>query len=259
MSAGAQAAVPDPSCTFPAQPTVAFRPAGAMRRRRRIGARGWVRRWCERNTGSQGMEPMLAVNRGDTMLMGMATDEGLYEDPGRLTPARRRTPCCAAATTAGRGGGSRCRRHRRVRGVPVRGPGHGPAVRDVRVRRHDTLRPAGGLQRRRGEHWTQAAGRPGCSPPTAGDWPKIFAGPHRVRPADGYPDAVYLCNFIPNILVAASIGCWRSDDGATTSSSPASSPRSTARATPAASRTAPARPSSTAADAFCPTGSSSCR
>jgi hypothetical protein len=54
-----------------------------------------------------------------------------------------------------------------------------------------------------GEHWTEAAQRPGCSPPTLGDWPKIFAG----------PDAVYECNFIPNVLVAASIGCWRSDDG----------------------------------------------
>jgi hypothetical protein len=64
-----------------------------------------------------------------------------------------------------------------------------------------------------GAHWTEAAERPGCSPPTLGDWPKIFAGPHRAGARATYPDAVYLCNFIPNDLVAASIGCWRSDDG----------------------------------------------
>jgi hypothetical protein len=65
-----------------------------------------------------------------------------------------------------------------------------------------------------GEHWTAATERPGCSPATLGDWPKIFTGPHRRRVKPGaYPNAVYLCNFIPNILVAASIGCWRSDDG----------------------------------------------
>ena len=40
---------------------------------------------CERTTGAQGMEPMLAVNRRGTMFMGMATDKGLYEQPGELT------------------------------------------------------------------------------------------------------------------------------------------------------------------------------
>ena len=40
---------------------------------------------CEHTTGSQGMEPMLAVNRRGTLFMGIATDKGLYEDPGRLT------------------------------------------------------------------------------------------------------------------------------------------------------------------------------
>ena len=64
-----------------------------------------------------------------------------------------------------------------------------------------------------GETWTEAAGRPGCSPPGIGDWPKIFTGPFRGEAPGEYPNAVYVCNFIPNVLVAASIGCWRSDDG----------------------------------------------
>ena len=32
---------------------------------------------------------MLAVNRRGTLFMGMATDKGLYEDPGRLTGTAR--------------------------------------------------------------------------------------------------------------------------------------------------------------------------
>jgi hypothetical protein len=37
---------------------------------------------CEHTTGSQGMEPMLAVDKRGTLFMGIATDKGLYEDPG---------------------------------------------------------------------------------------------------------------------------------------------------------------------------------
>src|SRR3954452_1078659 len=40
---------------------------------------------CEHTSGVQGMEPMLAVNKRGTLFMGIATDKGLYEDPGRLT------------------------------------------------------------------------------------------------------------------------------------------------------------------------------
>ena len=69
VTPGAVAApAPDPTCDFPAQKTV---PAGATA--------------CEHSSGAQGMEPMLAVNRRGTLFMGMATDKGLYEDPGRLT------------------------------------------------------------------------------------------------------------------------------------------------------------------------------
>ena len=38
------------------------------------------------------MEPMLAVNRRGTLFMGIATDKGLYEDPGRLTGTSENAP-----------------------------------------------------------------------------------------------------------------------------------------------------------------------
>jgi hypothetical protein len=63
ITPGAGAApAPDPTCDYPAQAGV-----------------------CEHSTRSQGMEPMLAVNKRGTLFMGIATDKGLYEDPGRLT------------------------------------------------------------------------------------------------------------------------------------------------------------------------------
>src|SRR3954465_4719203 len=65
-SGGAANAAPGSACTFPAQRT----PGATV---------------CERATGAQGMEPMLAVNSHGTMFMGIATDKGLYEEPGRLT------------------------------------------------------------------------------------------------------------------------------------------------------------------------------
>src|SRR4051812_30301021 len=63
LTPGAVAApAPDPACDYP--------PSGTL---------------CEHTSGVQGMEPMLAVNRRGTLFMGMATEKGLYEDPGRLT------------------------------------------------------------------------------------------------------------------------------------------------------------------------------
>jgi hypothetical protein len=212
-SGGAASAAPGPSCTFPARPTVAFRPAGGDApakpdRGSRLGAAV-----CERTTGAQGMEPMLAVNRRGTLFMGMATDKGLYEEPGRLTGTSENALL-------------RSRDHGRTwRRVPLPGvidASEGFPYVDSRTGRlfvtslsADTTRCGQPViySDDEGKHWTEAAGRPGCSPPTEGDWPKIFAGPHRGRTPDGYPNAVYECNFVPNVLVAASIGCWRSDDG----------------------------------------------
>jgi photosystem II stability/assembly factor-like uncharacterized protein len=159
------------------------------------------------------MEPMLAVNSRGTMFMGIATETGLYEDPGRLTGENEN------ALLRSRNDGRTWRR------IPL--PGVIDASEGFPYVDPDTDRlfvTSLGIDITRcgspvvysddeGETWTEASTRPGCSPPTLGDWPKIFTGPHRVEPAGGYPNAVYLCNFIPNILVAASIGCWRSDDG----------------------------------------------
>ncbi|MDX6584149.1 MAG: repeat-like domain [Solirubrobacterales bacterium] len=193
-SGGEATAAPAPSCSFPAQT-------------------GPGVRVCERTTGAQGMEPMLAVNRRGTMFMGMATDKGLYEQPGELTGTAEN------ALLRSRNDGRTWRRIPLPGGINAsEGFPYIDAATDrlfVTSLSADTTRCGQPViySDDEGEHWTEAAGRPGCSPPTVGDWPKIFAGPHRGGAPAGYPDAVYECNFIPNILVAASIGCWRSDDG----------------------------------------------
>jgi hypothetical protein len=175
---------PDPACDFPPQRTV------------RISV-------CEHTTGVQGMEPMLAVNRRGTLFMGMATEKGLYEQPGELTGTAE------TALLRSRDDGRSWRRIALPGGINA-SEGFPYVERStgrlfVTSLSADTTRCGQPVIHSddEGEHWTEAAGRPGCSPPTAGDWPKLFA---RGR-------TVYECNFIPNILVAASIGCWRSDDG----------------------------------------------
>jgi hypothetical protein len=198
-SGGMARAAPDSGCTFPAQ---------------RMGGGASV---CESATGAQGMEPMLAVNSRGTMFMGMATDKGLYEQPGELTGTAEN------ALLRSRNDGRTWRR------IPL--PGGINASEGFPYVDPDTDRlfvTSLSVDATRcgqpviysddeGKRWTEAVGRPGCSPATLGDWPKIFAGPHRGGPPQrGYPNAVYECNFVPNILVAASIGCWRSDDGGNT-------------------------------------------
>jgi hypothetical protein len=212
-SGNAAGAAPDPSCTYPAQSTVAVRPAGGdaparVARGSTIGATV-----CERLTGAQGMEPMLAVDRRGTMFIGIATNKGLYEQPGELTGTAQN------ALLRSRNDGRTWRRIplpgviNASEGFPYIDPGTDRLF--VTSLSADATRCGQPVvySDDEGRHWTAAAGRPGCSPPTAGDWPKIFAGPRRVRPQGTYPDAVYLCNFVPNDLVGASIGCWRSDDG----------------------------------------------
>src|SRR3954471_12428069 len=197
VAPGADAApAPDPTCDFPAQPTV---PAGAT--------------VCEHTTGAQGMEPMLAVDWRGTLFMGIATDKGLYEDPGRLTGTMHN------ALLRSRDDGRTWRR------IPLPGvidASEGfPYVDPVTDRlfvtsfSSDTTRCGQPVVHSddEGETWSAAAAPPGCSPATRGDWPKIFSGPFKGRAPGRYPTALYLCNFIPNVLVAASIGCWRSDDG----------------------------------------------
>jgi photosystem II stability/assembly factor-like uncharacterized protein len=205
-------AAPDPTCDFPAQATQTFRPTGAESPAKPVSGRPSAR-VCEHSTGSQGMEPMLAVNRRGTLFMGMATDKGLYEDPGRLTGTAQ------VALLRSRDDGRTWDRIplpggiEASEGFPYVDPvtdrlfvtsiGTDPATCGQPVIHSDD----------EGASWTVAEGRPGCSPETEGDWPKIFSGPFKGDAPGPYPTAIYVCNFVPNILVAASIGCWRSDDG----------------------------------------------
>jgi photosystem II stability/assembly factor-like uncharacterized protein len=159
------------------------------------------------------MEPMLAVDRRGTLFMGIATDKGLYEQPGELTGT------AVNYLLRSRDDGRTWQR------IPMPGGINAsegfPYVDPVTDRLFVT---SFGLPLTRcgspvihsddeGTTWTVAAAPPGCSPATAGDWPKIFSGPFKGRAPRAYPTAVYVCNFIPNVLVAVSIGCWRSDDG----------------------------------------------
>src|SRR3954463_4610575 len=187
-------ATPDPTCDFPAQ-----------------AASGVA--VCEHTTGAQGMEPMLAVNRRGTLFMGIATDKGLYEDPGRLTGTNQNS------LVRSRDDG---RSWQRIALPGVIDASEGfpyidPATDRLFVTSFSFDQTRCGQpvihSDDEGRTWTAAAAPPGCSPATRGDWPKIFSGPFKGRPPGRYATALYLCNFIPNVLVAASIGCWRSDDG----------------------------------------------
>jgi photosystem II stability/assembly factor-like uncharacterized protein len=192
--AGGASGAPGSGCSFPSQRTAAVTV-------------------CERLTGAQGMEPMLAANSRGTMFMGIATDKGLYEEPGRLTGSSHN------ALLRSRNDGRSWRR------IPLPGvidASEGFPYVDPRTDRlfvtslsADTTRCGQPViySDDEGRHWTETAGRPGCSPPTAGDWPKIFSGPLRGKAPGDYPSAVYECNFVPAYLVAPAIGCWRSDDG----------------------------------------------
>ncbi len=204
--------VPDPACDLPAQWTATFRPTGDESPARAVSGapRATV---CEHRTGSQGMEPMLAVNRRGTMFMGIATDKGLYEDPGRLYGNNQNS------LLRSRDDGRTWQRIRLPGSIDASEgfPYIDPATDRLFVTSFsfDNTRCGQPVVHSddEGATWTAAVTPPGCSPLTRGDWPKIFSGPFKGRAPGRYPGAVYECNFIPNILVAASIGCWRSDDG----------------------------------------------
>ena len=192
-SAGA-ALSPDPACDFPAQA------AGTAT-------------VCEHTTHAQGMEPMLAVNRRGTLFMGIATDKGLYEDPGRLTGDMHN------ALLRSRDDGRTWQRIALPGAIDASEgfPYVDPATNRLFVTSFSSDATHCGQpvvhSDDEGARWSAAAEPPGCSPATRGDWPKIFSGPFKGAAPGAYPSAVYVCNFIPNVLVAASIGCWRSDDG----------------------------------------------
>jgi photosystem II stability/assembly factor-like uncharacterized protein len=165
----------DPTCDFPAQ---------------QAGGGITV---CEHSSGQQGMEPMLAVDKRGTLFMGIATDKGLYEDPGRLNGTNHN------ALLRSRDDGRSWTR------IPLPGaidasegfPYVDPTSDRLFVTSFSSDLTGCGqpvvYSDDEGETWTNSATPPGCSPRTLGDWPKIFS----------CPTAVYVCNFIPNVLVAA--------------------------------------------------------
>ena len=152
VAPGAVAApAPDPTCDFPAQATVV---AGAT--------------VCEHTSGAQGMEPMLAVNRRGTLFMGIATDKGLYEDPGRLNGTAEN--CLLRSRDDGR----TWDRIRLPGGIDAsEGFPYIDPVTDrlfVTSLAADTTRCGQPVIHSddEGATWTVAAARPGCSPATAG-------------------------------------------------------------------------------------------
>jgi photosystem II stability/assembly factor-like uncharacterized protein len=211
VAPGAVAApAPDPTCDFPAQAAAAYRPTGDESAAQLISGatRATV---CEHTSGAQGMEPMLAVSRRGTLFMGIATDKGLYEQAGELNGTAEND------LLRSRDDGRTWDRIRLPGGI---NSSEGfPYIDPVTDRLFVTSLGVAGCgspviySDDEGETWTVTAQPPGCSPATLGDWPKIFTGPFKHGAPGDYPTAVYVCNFIPNILVAASIGCWRSDDG----------------------------------------------
>jgi len=212
VPAAVAAPAPDPSCDFPAQQTVNYRPTGDESDARAV-AGGAATTVCEHTSGAQGMEPMLAVDRRGTLFMGMATDKGLYEQPGELTGTAENS------LLRSRDDGRTWQR------IPLPGginASEGFPYIDPKTDRlfvtsfsFDNTRCGQPViySDDEGASWSVSQAPPGCSPPTRGDWPKIFSGPFKGKAPGSYPSATYVCNFIPNVLVAASIGCWRSDDG----------------------------------------------
>src|SRR4051812_7068034 len=157
------APVPDRTCDYPAQ----FAGDGSS--------------VCEHSSGAQGMEPMLAVNKRGTLFMGIATDKGLYEDPGRLNGANHN------ALLRSRDDGRSWQR------IPLPGvidasegfPYIDPATDRLFVTSFSSDATRCGQpvihSDDEGATWTAAAEPPGCSPATRGDWPKIFSGPFKGR------------------------------------------------------------------------------
>lgn len=194
-SVGRAAAVtPDPACDHGARTAPAIRV-------------------CERTTGALGMEPMVVHDSRGTLFMGLATDEGVFDQTPEMLLGK-----ADSYLLRSRDDGAHWTRVALPEGVNA---SEGiPYVDRVTDRLFVTsFEDSVGCGQPvvwsddEGATWHSSARRPGCSPLSKGDWPKLFTGPFKGRAPGAYPRAVYSCNFVPNILVAASIGCWRSDDG----------------------------------------------
>lgn len=174
-------------------------------------------RVCEHSTGRQGMEPVVQRDSRGTLFESVATDEAALN--GSTFTGTAQTYFLRSRTDG--------RTWTKLPFPPGVNASEAMTYLDPRTDRlfvtslSDSPETACGQpfawSDDEGTSWHQAAKRPGCSPLTIGDWPKIFTGPFPQGVSHGeYPDAVYTCNLVPNQLVTPGIGCWRSDDGGRT-------------------------------------------
>lgn len=168
---------------------------------------------CEHATGSSGMEPMLVHDSRGTLFMGLATSEGVFDQLPEMIVGK-----ADSALLRSRDDGRHWTRIALPEGVNASEgiPYVDPVTDRLFVTSFELSTGCGQpvvWSDDEGASWHAAAQRPGCVPLSKGDWPKLFTGPFKGRAPGAYPQAVYECNFVPDILVAAAIGCWRSDDG----------------------------------------------
>lgn len=199
---------PDPGCDAAGRQAAPYGVRGADNPPVRVDrGRRTATLVCDATTGTLGMEPMLAVNDAGTIFMGMATDQTVFGDlEGVLTGT------ATGALLRSRDDGRTWDRLELPEGLwASEGLPYVDPITDrlYMTSTNLTVLPCGApviWSDDEGETWHQASKRPGCGPLTIGDWPKVFTG----------RDVVYLCNYIPDILVATAIGCWRSEDGGAT-------------------------------------------
>ena len=215
--AGAEARPPKPmhgsACDHGHHATTSWRPTGEESAARRI-RRARAALVCEDDTGVLGQEPMLAINRRGTLFLGMASGEGVLTQKGFLNGTAR------SYLLRSRDDGHTWQRIALPKGINT---SEGVPYIDRATDRlwvtstNLSLHPCGApvaWSDDEGASWHTTKRRPGCSPLSIGDWPKVFTGPYGAhRPADATSSrAAYVCNYIPAIWVALKVGCWRSDD-----------------------------------------------
>lgn len=172
---------------------------------------------CEHTTGQQGMTPMIAINSRGTEFMTVATTAAVVTDPGILTGDQ------PTYLLRSRDDGRHWTKIRLPHDIVA-------SEADIYIDKATDRLYAWSMSYdlmncgyqiawtdNEGDTWQEATRRPGCFPLSLGDWPKLFTGPFPKGVAHGaYPSAVYSCNYVPNVLVAASLACWTSYDGGKT-------------------------------------------
>ena len=175
----------------------------------------------ERNTGVPGMTPTLKVNRRGTLFMTVATDNSVLDGQTIIGKADTRM-------LRSRDDGRSWTQIKLPEGIIASEANlYLDSVTDrlyafsMSYDVTDCGYPVAWTDDE-GETWETTQKRPGCVPFTVGDWPQLFTGPPPagVELTNGAERAIYTCNFVPDILVAASLWCWSSFDGGKTFGQP---------------------------------------